>query len=555
VDSAGVLQTARTNLLLRSEEFDNAYWIKSASTVTLNATAAPDGVTTADKLVETAVSNQHYVGAISLNLASNVYTSSIFAKAAERTEISIFMDTSVTRRVQFFNLSTGTLGTNSGGITSSIQAFPNGWYKCSITLNAAETLLNVVYTTALSGSNNYLGNATSGVFLWGAQLEQASTVGEYLPTTSVVNSAPRFDHNPTTGESLGLLVEEPRTNSIRNSTGVGAVAGTPGTLPTNWSAATTQTGLSREIVGTGTENGISYIDIRIFGTATATDAYAIVFEQGTEIVASTGQSWTASVYTRISGGSTTGVTGTSIRVRERTSSGVVLGSTSASLTNPANLKDGRSVATRVLSDATAARVNSDVIISYSNGSVIDITIRIGLPQLEQGAFATSVIPTTTTTVNRAADVASITGSAFSSWYRQDEGTIYVQGSTSASAANPALFQADDGTTNERIQIRRIGASNLASLFVVDGGVSQGSVTVSGFNADTIGRICTVYALNNLQLAFNGALGTADTSATIPTVDRASIGSANSAGYANGHISRLTYWPQRLANSTLQGLTG
>jgi hypothetical protein len=54
---------------------------------------------------------------------------------------------------------------------------------------------------------------SGGIYLWGAQLEQSATVGEYIPTTSTINSAPRFDHNPTTGESLGLLVEEARTKN------------------------------------------------------------------------------------------------------------------------------------------------------------------------------------------------------------------------------------------------------------------------------------------------------------------------------------------------------
>jgi hypothetical protein len=59
-----------------------------------------------------------------------------------------------------------------------------------------------------------------GIYLWGAQLEQSTTVGEYIPTTSTINSAPRFDHDPTTGESLGLLVEESRTNLITSSSDI-----------------------------------------------------------------------------------------------------------------------------------------------------------------------------------------------------------------------------------------------------------------------------------------------------------------------------------------------
>jgi hypothetical protein len=376
---------------------------------------------------------------------------------------------------------------------------------------------------------------------------------------TAATDVPRFDHNPTTGESLGLLVEEARTNSIRNNTGVGAVAGTPGTLPTNWSAVTTQTGLSREIVGTGTENGISYIDIRISGTATATDTYAIAFEQVTEIVASTGQSWTASVYTRISGGSTTGVTGTSVRVRERTISGVVLGSTLASSTNPANLKDGRSVATRVLSDATATRVNSDIAISYSNGAVIDITIRIGLPQLEQGAFATSPIPTTTATATRAADVVSITGAAFSSWYRQDEGTVFVDALRTYSGnfpAYPNIYNFNDGTANNSFALYGIqGTQNITNSAIQSGGAAQTDFVQVVANVPGPNRIAQALAVNSSTLAGNGTLTLQDNSVALPVgINRVNIGSDRSpAAQWGGTIKRLTYWPQALP-SRLQSIT-
>jgi hypothetical protein len=184
-ESLGLLvEEARTNLLLRSEEFDNASWTKNTATITANATTAPNGTATADKLVETAVNNSHWVGVLSLGLTSNIYTVSVYAKAAERTELSIFIDTSVTRRTQYFNLSTGALGATSGGITSLMQNVGNGWYRCSIALNAAESLLNVVYTTSVSGSNSYLGDGTSGIFLWGAQIEAGAFPTSYIPTTT-----------------------------------------------------------------------------------------------------------------------------------------------------------------------------------------------------------------------------------------------------------------------------------------------------------------------------------------------------------------------------------
>ena len=90
---------------------------------------------------------------------------------------------------------------------------------------------------------------------------RAST-GTFVGSNGLIQTAasniPRFDHNPTTGESLGLLVEEARTNSLTNNTMVGAVAGTPGTLPTGWPFQASSAGLAVSIVGTGTESGIAY---------------------------------------------------------------------------------------------------------------------------------------------------------------------------------------------------------------------------------------------------------------------------------------------------------
>src|SRR5678816_4391057 len=103
---------------------------------------------------------------------------------------------------------------------------------------------------------------------------RAST-GTYFDSAGVMQTAalnaPRWDYNPATLQLRGLLLEDTRTNNLRNSTMVGATPGTPGTYPTNWGGwGMGATGLSSSITGTGTEAGMAYIDIRIFGTAAAT---------------------------------------------------------------------------------------------------------------------------------------------------------------------------------------------------------------------------------------------------------------------------------------------
>ena len=361
---------------------------------------------------------------------------------------------------------------------------------------------------------------------------------------TVPANVPRFDHNPTTGESLGLLVEEQRTNLLLNSESYELNTLSDVTVTANDTIA---------------PNGAATAD-RLVETATT----ASHFTQATHTSVS-GTIYTYSVYLKNANRNFALATVNGTGTLHGISVNLTTGAVASAIGTPSNittttLANGWFRVAFTYTSGTSGSVAGEVRLStdgvWANRSYagnVSFSLFAWGAQLEAGAFPSSYIPTTTATATRSADVASITGTAFSGWYRQDEGTVFVQGSTSASASNPILFQVEDGTVNERIQIRRIGASNTAASIVNDGGVNQGGPSVAGFNADTIGKVGFSYALNNLQLAFNGTLGTADTSATLPTVDRAFIGSASSPLYANGRISRITYWPQALP-SQLQALT-
>ena len=384
--------------------------------------------------------------------------------------------------------------------------------------------------------------------------------GTYVDSAGVLQTAatdvPRFDHNPTTGEGLGLLVEEARTNSIRNSTGVGAVAGTPGTLPTNWSTFTSLTGLTRQIVGTGTENGISYLDVKLSGTPSAAGSYFLQFETSTSVAASNGQTWTSSGYFKLAGGSLTGITTRNIAVALRDSGGGELGRVATAFTPTSSDIITQRVQATVTNNNASTTAQLNYIELVLSGVAIDITLRIGLPQLEQGASATSPILTSTAAATRAADVPSITGSAFSSWYRQDEGTLFAIGSTKGVTGSSALIQFDDTTISERIGLRRTQTQDRLACIIVDGGTTQANnfIASPAFIDGATGRCALAFASNDVNISFNGALATLDTTATMPTVTQATIGIGVGASYINNCISRITYWPQRLSDSTLQSLT-
>ena len=172
---------ARYNLLTYSEQFDNAIWTKAQTTVTANATTAPDGTTTADKLLETAVTNVHGVYATFTYVSGATYTASVYAKAAERSWIYLGADTSAAESV-FFDLSTGSVGNQGTGYVGSIQSVGDGWYRCTVVITQATALPPNYFVVGVATANNtasYAGNATSGVFIWGADLRTGSSAGTY----------------------------------------------------------------------------------------------------------------------------------------------------------------------------------------------------------------------------------------------------------------------------------------------------------------------------------------------------------------------------------------
>ena len=189
-------------------------------------------------------------------------------------------------------------------------------------------------------NRNYTGSG-QGLFAWGAHLEKGvSVLTDYIPTANTISGAPRFDHDPVTGESLGLLIEEARTNLLLNSE----------TLSTQTATVT------------ATAHTLSF-----YGTGTVT----------------------------LSGAITAGpLVGTGINDRVK----LTFTPTAGSLT-------------------------------------VTVSGSVTKAQLEEGAFPTSYIPTTSSTVTRAADVASIGGADFSSFYNQSEGTIFtdhrIQGTESS----------------------------------------------------------------------------------------------------------------------------
>jgi hypothetical protein len=185
-DSGLLIEGSQTNYVLFSQDFSNANWTKTNSSIG-TTTTAPDGTSTAQKLVEAAGSAEHYVTA-TVGGTGNDSNESIYVKAAERSWVAI---ANATRSVVAnFNVGTGVVGTFTGFSNTSIEALANGWYRCKAYASAGQTDLRIQLgdaDTGTGGTYSYTGDGSSGLFIWGGQLERGipNLFTSYIPTTTV----------------------------------------------------------------------------------------------------------------------------------------------------------------------------------------------------------------------------------------------------------------------------------------------------------------------------------------------------------------------------------
>jgi hypothetical protein len=360
-----------------------------------------------------------------------------------------------------------------------------------------------------------------------------------------------------------LKIEGQRTNGIRNPRQEGAAVGNPGTSPTNMGRNASGGMTQGEIVATGVDQGLPYVDYRITGTvASGTGIWALNLEQTTIIAALTGQTWTGSWFWRLVDVVSGGPSAWSMNVTEADSGGAVVVDNTVSMTaaTTASLGSQRVSGTQLLSGgASVAFVRSRVRLSFPVGTH-DITIRIAVPQLEQGPFVSSPILPPAGTPGASTRGDDVVTASLSSLGIAANGActilwhgvipVYVPGGVHTIAC------IDDGSVNNRFtmrvdplvgQLRAMRALAGAGTTANAGSISANTVFKGGMTLDGAGRAA---------VSLNGGAVAAVTGGPTSGLTQFRLGKIFDASTPMwGETGRLRILPYSVSDAELQSLVG
>jgi hypothetical protein len=534
VDANGLVEIPITNLLLRSQEFDNAYWGKqSGASVTANTAIAPDGTTTADTINLVSGSTISRVEKGSIAFSANTYlTISVYLKNISLTSGQTFQlrfETSgfdLRGTIDLFNKTntvsiTGTTVTGyvSGTQSASITELSDGWLRCNITVQSG--------TIAIGTGTFYLitnVDANRSFYAWGAQLEVGNVATEYIPTVASIrtkfagitqdgssaSNIPRLDY--TNGSCPSILVERQRTNLKPRSN--------------DWTNSTfTLTNVTQSQSLPQPLFGTTALQIR---ETTANSSHVIQIQPDAVLVI--GQVYTRSFYVKptpnrtVFNFSDAGQISNDCRVNLSTKTVISKGINVSNVFFKDQIDGIIRVEITFAATGVIGRPTINIFLNNTTNTYVgDVNEGIDLYhiQYELGANATSSIITLASTVTRNADVISKTG--ISSLIGQTDGTIFVDVNYEAEGISKYYLTLGNSVAFYISILAR--ANNKIGMDVVNSTTQVNASSTATYSTNQRLKIAMTYKLNDFKLYVNGVLQATDTSGTVPTRGEVLLGSS------------------------------
>lgn len=371
----------------------------------------------------------------------------------------------------------------------------------------------------------------------------ASSPATYVNSSGYVmfatNDQPRFDYDPITLVCKGLLVEESRANLFLQSQFVSG-------WTTNAAGSFTGTGTSPD----NTSNAKAFND-----NSASAAAYTYQGVNVTNAVV-----YTLSVYVRPINWTTfyvTNFTQAGAIQFTLTGAGIISATASGTFSGGSITAVGNGWYRCTVKYTASGTATVNIGFSTNDNTFTGDAWYIWGAQLEVGAFATSYIPTTTTSLTRNIDAAVMTGTNFSNWYNQIEGTFAVEFQTlnGVPATNGRYVSANDGTASNTVQL--YGTSS-AGLSIAVGGAGQTLPTTIALAGDiyNINKLIGTYKASSAAIALNGATPNTSSPTSVPsTLTQMNIGNqADGTRQYNGWLRKIRYWKQRIINAETQAFS-
>jgi hypothetical protein len=489
VNAAGLVELVPYNLISRSEEF--TFWIPQNATISANTSTAPNDTLTADKLVPNTTSAQHRIYN-SAAVGEGVY--SVYAKADGYNFISLGVGGGLAGSSIIFNLTNGTFSGSAFGSIPTITSVGNGWYRCSIynpNLGPNASISFFVVARNANSTADYVGDGTSGVLIWGAQVVEGTSALDYQMTETRLN-IPRLDYS--LGSCPNILLEPQRTNVLTFSEQFDNAS---------WGKTRTIVTANTTISPSGLVNADTYTGNGVVGSKGLTQSISVV----------NGTTYTISVYAKkdtnnflqLANGDSfaitsfanfdlnMGVLGNVGATASATITNVGNGWYRCTMTSAANFSGATAIGYRLINSATSGN---------GEANILSTSVFLWGAQLEAGAYATSYIPTTSASVTRNADVISrgniftnglITASG-GTWFvdlrdnvgRTREitgGGLFLNTGLSSQIGTGFSIRNVTGSPNLRMSLFKVEAGVLTSLYTLTTDNSKIAIKWNGTTAD------------------------------------------------------------------------